>query len=72
MVRKMSHKVGVKVLTETQLENVLPTYENFFHKVEVCRQVAEQELNRKEKRHYQYNFVYDNVFSFWELEEIIC
>lgn len=64
MERKINHKVGVKVLTEAQLENVLPTYENFFQKVEVCRDVAQKELLSLEKRHYQYNFMYDNVFSF--------
>lgn len=64
MERKISHKVGVKILTETQLENVLPTYENFFHKVDVCREAAQRESEMNEKRHYQYNFMYDNVLSF--------
>ena len=59
----MQHKVGIKVLSDTQLENVLPTYENLLDKVEVCRRVAKTELESIKKRHYQYNFMYDNVFS---------
>lgn len=64
---RITHKVGVKILTEGQLENILPTYENLFHKIDVCRKVALEEKNREienaTKRHYQYNFMYDNVFS---------
>lgn len=63
MERKISHKVGVKVFSEAQLENVLPTYRNLFHKIEICRNVAEEELVQEKNRHYQYNFMYDNVFS---------
>lgn len=63
MERSISHKVGIKLLTDTQLANVLPTYGNLFHKIEVCRNVAGEILQMKEKRHYQYNFMYDNVFS---------
>ncbi len=40
MERSISHKVGIKLLTDTQLTNVLPTYGNLFHKIEVCRNVA--------------------------------
>lgn len=47
MERKISHKVGVKVFSEAQLENVLPTYRNLFHKIEICRNVAEEELVRR-------------------------
>ncbi len=63
MERKISHKVGVKLFSEAQLENVLPTYQNLFHKIDTCRAVAQEELSRGKKRHYQYNFMYDNVFS---------
>lgn len=61
------YKVGVKVLSDIQLKNILPTYENLFDKIRVCRSVADESLNVKrsenKKRHYQYNFMYDNVFS---------
>lgn len=66
MERKISHKVGVKLFTKEQFENVLPTYLNLFHKIDACRQAAQEELrelNAGGKRHYQYNFMYDNVFS---------
>ncbi|GFI66125.1 hypothetical protein IMSAG185_01740 [Lachnospiraceae bacterium] len=63
MERKISHKVGVKLFSEAQLENVLPTYRNLFHKIETCRSVAQEELRQENKRNYQYNFMYDNVFS---------
>lgn len=59
------HKVGVKILSDTQLKNILPTYENLFAKIEDCRSAAYNELNSRKdsKRHYQDNFMYDNVFS---------
>ncbi len=59
------HKVGIKILSDTQLTNVLPTYQNLFAKIEDCREVARNEMamTGKRKRHYQYNFMYDNVFS---------
>lgn len=60
---EISHKVGVRLFSEVQLENVLPTYRNLFHKIETCRSVAQEELSKEKKRHHQYNFMYDNVFS---------
>lgn len=60
--RKISHKVGVKILSDIQLENVLPTYNNLLRKIEVCRDVARNELEDA-TRQYQDNFMYDNVFS---------
>lgn len=61
------YKVGVKILSDIQLKNILPTYENLFDKIEVCRSVANESLIAKrsenKKRRYQYNFMYDNVFS---------
>ena len=67
MGRKNDHKVGIRLLTDIQLENVLPTYENLFHKINVCREVAYKELQENmkssRKRYYQDNFMYDNVFS---------
>lgn len=63
--RSCMHKVGVKILSDTQLKNILPTYENLFAKIEDCRSAASNELNlrKSEKKHYQDNFMYDNVFS---------
>lgn len=63
MKKNMQHKVGIKVLTDVQLENVLPTYENLLEKIDECRKAAKMESKSLEKRHYQYNFMYDNVFS---------
>ncbi|MBD5483041.1 MAG: hypothetical protein HDR15_11075 [Lachnospiraceae bacterium] len=60
---KMGHKVGVKLLSDRQLENVLPTYQNLLNKIEVCREIAENKSNDMDKWNYQYNYMYDNVFS---------
>lgn len=60
--QEIIYKVGIKVLSEVQLENVLPTYHNLFRKIDVCRKVAQQEL-KISGRHYQYNLMYDNIFS---------
>lgn len=63
--RQYTHKVGIKILSDVQLKNVLPSYGNLFAKIENCRKVASEEMVSKdhENRHYQYNFMYDNVFS---------
>lgn len=63
--RQYTHKVGIKILSDIQLKNVLPSYGNLFAKIENCRKVASAELVSEEHkdRHYQYNFMYDNVFS---------
>lgn len=65
--RNDMYKVGVRILSDIQLKNILPTYENLFDKIRVCRSVADESLNVKrsenKKRRYQYNFMYDNVFS---------
>ena len=63
--RQYTHKVGIKILSDIQLKNVLPSFGNLFAKIENCRKVAREELDSKnhENRHYQYNFMYDNVFS---------
>ncbi len=59
---EITHKVGIKVLSDVQLENVLPTYENLFRKFDTCREVARREL-KTSGRYYQYNLMYDNIFS---------
>lgn len=68
--RSYTHKVGIRILSDTQLRNILPSYENLFAKIENCREVAMSEMTREsayeeesDKKHYQYNFMYDNVFS---------
>lgn len=53
MERDIRHKVGIKLFSKAQLENVLPTYENLFHKIDKCRSVAKKELKESGKRHYQ-------------------
>lgn len=58
----ISHKVGIKLLSKVQLENVLPTYHNLFRKFDACREAAKREA-KTSTRHYQYNFMYDNIFS---------
>lgn len=62
MGNNISHKVGIKILSDIQLENILPTYESLLSKIEVCREAAKNEPGEL-KGHYQYNFMYDNVFS---------
>lgn len=61
------YKVGVKILSDTQLKNILPTYNNIMEKIEVCRRVANDRLDTEndenKKRRYQDNLMYDNVFS---------
>lgn len=57
-----AHKVGIKLLTEQQLKNVLPSYQNLLERIENHRkQIIES--GGDEPRHYQYNMMYDNVFS---------
>lgn len=59
----MNHKVGIKLLSGKQLENVFPNYENLEKKIEKCREAARGGFGEYQKKHYQYNFMYDNVFS---------
>lgn len=63
--KQYTHKVGIKILSDIQLKNVLPSYGNLFAKIENCRKVASEEMASEghKNRHYQYNFMYDNVFS---------
>lgn len=56
-----THKVGVKILSEVQLKNTLPTYEKLIARIEDCRKAAQS--SSIPMGHYQYNFMYDNVFS---------
>lgn len=56
-----THKVGVKILSDIQLKNTLPTYEKLMARIEACRKAVTKALIPR--GHYQYNFMYDNVFS---------
>ncbi len=58
------HKMGIKVLDESQLLNIFPTYQNLLDKIETHRR-AIYNLNTETLREerYQYNLMYDNVFS---------
>ncbi len=60
-----THKVGVKELSDTQLKNILPDFRNIFTKIEQFRKAAATEENRQNpnRRYYQDNLRYDNVFS---------
>lgn len=57
------HKVGIRLLDDVTLRNIFPMYDNLENKIEVCRQAAAKRLAETGKRHYQYNMMYDNVFS---------
>lgn len=63
MAGSMDYKVGIRILSESQLKNVFPMYENLDRKIEACREVAQNSCSMESRRHYQYNFMYDNVFS---------
>ncbi len=60
-----THKVGVKELSDTQLKNILPDFRNIFTKIEQFRRAAaiEESQSNSNKKYYQYNLKYDNVFS---------
>ena len=57
-----THKVGIKLMDEGQLINVFPNYQNLLKKIEIHRE-AISGLEVCPKKHYQYNLMYDNVFS---------
>lgn len=53
-------KVGIQILSEEGLRNIFPNYQDLLKNIEHCRDRICQ-VNRK--GHYQYNLMYDNVFS---------
>lgn len=59
----LDHKVGIMILNGKKLENVFPMYRSLRNKIEECRAAAAQQMRQPKKKHYQYNFMYDNVFS---------
>lgn len=56
-----THKVGVKILSDLQLKNTLPTYEKLMARIEACRAAVPNAAIPE--KHYQYTLMYDNVFS---------
>lgn len=58
------HKMGFKILTELQLRNMFPTYENLFEKINVHRQKIQSfDTKKMSQLDYQYNMMYDTIFS---------
>lgn len=58
------YKMGIKILTQKQLANVFPTYENLFERLENHRnEIFTSKVWTDLGERYQYNLMYDNVFS---------
>lgn len=58
------HKMGFKILTETQLSNMFPTYGNLFEKIDVHRaKIQSFDTEKMSQLDYQYNLMYDTIFS---------
>lgn len=58
------HKMGFKILTEVQLKNMFPTYENLFEKIDVHRtKIQSFDTKKMSQLDYQYNMMYDTIFS---------
>lgn len=53
-------KVGIQILSNEGLANIFPDYQDLIDNIEKCRHRICR-VNRK--GHYQYNLMYDNVFS---------
>jgi len=53
-------KVGIQILSDEALANIFPDYQDLLDNIEKCRDRIRQ-VNKK--GHYQYNLMYDNVFS---------
>lgn len=59
-----NHKMGFKILTETQLSNMFPTYGNLFEKIDVHRaKIQSFDTEKMSQLDYQYNLMYDTIFS---------
>ena len=59
-----NHKMGIKILKDVQLENMFPTYQNLFEKIDVHRSKIEKfDIRKMCQMDYQYNLMYDTVFS---------
>ena len=63
-----THKMGFKILSDTQLKNIFPTVDNLERKFEIHRKNIAKigELREQdEKFDFQYNLMYDSIFSIW-------
>ena len=56
------YKVGIRLLSLVQLENIFPNYQDLLDRIESYREMADYGL-KGTADHYQYNLMYDNVFS---------
>lgn len=56
------HKVGIKILSDLQMLNIFPNYKNLLDRIENHREQI-RGMKGERLRHYQYNMMYDNVFS---------
>ena len=63
-----THKMGFKILSDTQLKNIFPTVDNLEKKFETHRknisrigEIREQDVHFD----FQYNLMYDSIFSIW-------
>lgn len=57
-----THKVGIKLFSEFQMKNIFPDYQNLLNRIESHRKNIAT-LEPIPKDHYQYNLMYDNVFT---------
>lgn len=57
------YKMGVKVLDETQMENIFPAYENLLKRIEEHRSHIGVYGFHENNLDEQYNLMFDNVFS---------
>ena len=56
------HKVGIKILNDTQMMNVFPDYASAVSRIEKHRKwLVDHQI--RSFAHYQYNLMYDNVIS---------
>lgn len=63
-----THKMGFKILSESQLKNIFPTVDNLEKKFEIHRKNISKIGQIKEKDltfDFQYNLMYDSIFSIW-------
>ena len=57
-----TRKVGIKLFSEFQMKNIFPDYQNLLNRIESHRKNIAA-LEPIPKDHYQYNLMYDNVFT---------
>jgi len=57
------HKMGIKVLSRTQLDNILPSYKNLMKSIERHRSQVGACVGYQNNLDEQYNLMFDNVFS---------